>query len=105
VIRVELGEEVKSRNKASKWRWMCAELGLSGLSREPLLDACRAIKRMGGQTEHQQIGLYRPGRDGPDLFCSVEVGAELTVKENEKVGPVLVKWAPHEFAQTGQFRK
>ena len=97
MIRVELGEEVNSRNKASKWRWMCAELDLSGLSREPLLDACRAIKRMGGQTERQQIGLYRTGRDGPDLFCSVEVGAGLTVMENEKIGPVLVKWRPRDF--------
>jgi hypothetical protein len=92
-----LGEEVRSVNKASKWRWTCAELGLSGLSREPLLDACRAVKRMGDQNQHRQIGLYRPGRDWSDLFCSVEVGTGLTVKENEKIGPVLVKWAPRDF--------
>jgi hypothetical protein len=92
IIRVEMGAEVRSKSKASKWHWTCPELGLSGLNRSPLLDACRAIKRMGGLSPRQQIGLYREGRDRPDMFCALEVGAGLDVREDENVGPVLVKW-------------
>jgi hypothetical protein len=39
------------------------------------LDACRAIKRMGGLTGNRQIGLYREGRDKPDAICGLDWGA------------------------------
>jgi len=103
MIRVELGKEVRSVNKASKWRWSIASVAgesLSGLARDPLLDACRALKRMGVKP-HVSAGLYRRGRvdaEGrpvPDMTCMVGDGAMLTVKENEKKGPRLAKWAPH----------
>jgi hypothetical protein len=58
-------------------------LGLSGKSRQPLLDACRQIKRARGLTEEAQerAGLYRAGRSTPDLQCAVLVGANLSVTE------------------------
>ena len=93
MIRVDLGEEVPQLNKASKWHWTVPMLGLEGLSREPLLDACRAVKRTGGPFRTTAtIGLYRPGEERPVLFCSVGVGAATTVLENEKKGPRFVKW-------------
>jgi hypothetical protein len=40
-------------------------LALEGYSRQPLLDACREIQRVGGAADDQQIGLFRPGRETP----------------------------------------
>jgi hypothetical protein len=51
-----------------------------GYSRQPLLDACRQIKRVLGPTS-AYAGLFREGRDTPDISCAVEAGAMLTVKE------------------------
>jgi hypothetical protein len=90
MLRIELGEEVKRRGR---WAWSCAELGLSGVSHQPLLDACRAIKRMGGAPT-QLAGLFRKGRSEADLSCVVGAGAGLTVREDQKIGPVFVKWRP-----------
>ena len=106
MIRVELGEEVRSQNKASKWRWSIADVGgrpLVGLSREPLLDACRVLGRM-GVNPRASAGLYRgrldpEGRPVPDLTCTVGAGAKLTVVENEKIGPVFRKWEPRPMVQ------
>jgi hypothetical protein len=86
MIRIELGEEVE---RHGRWRWTCAQFALEGVSRQPLLDACRAIERMGAATGSSLAGLYRPGRDCADLICSVAHGAGLTVDEN---GPRFKKW-------------
>jgi hypothetical protein len=83
VIRVELGEEIERRGI---WAWRIPALSLEGRSRQPLLDACRQIKRMGGATV-ERAGLFRKGRPEPDITVSVEAGAALTVVENEKAGP------------------
>ena len=98
MIKVILGEEVRSQNKASKWRWRIEGAGLEGLARDPLLDACRAIMRSDSATARQQIGIYRHGKDKADMFCTVAAGAKLTVREDEKAGPVFVKWIPHPMA-------
>jgi hypothetical protein len=66
-------------------------LGVQGRSRQPLLDACRAIKSLGGATVPRQIGLYRPGRDRPDATCSVDWGAAHAVDE---AGPKFMRWKP-----------
>lgn len=89
MIRVELDEEIKRRGV---WLYRLSQYGLEGRSRQPLLDACRKVCRMDGVTVGQQIGMYRQGKDEPDLFCSVGVGAGLTVDE---AGPYFVKWKPH----------
>jgi hypothetical protein len=94
MIRVDLGKEVLQRNKASKWHWRIAGTSLEGVSREPLFDACRMIKRTGCQDSSTAIGLFRLGREIADLSCSVDVGSRLTVVENEKYGPRFAKWRP-----------
>jgi hypothetical protein len=66
--------------------------GVQGRSRQPLLDACRAIKRMGGLTGDRQIGLYREGRDKPDAICGLDWGAAHTVLETRTTGPRFAKW-------------
>ncbi|MET0705359.1 MAG: hypothetical protein ABWY82_00730 [Tardiphaga sp.] len=94
MIRVELGEEIRQRHKASKWRWRVQERGLEGFSREPLLDACRELKRT-GELLAKPVGLFREGRSVPDLTCTVEAGAGVTVREHAKAGPYFIKHAPH----------
>jgi hypothetical protein len=94
MIRVELGEEVKRRGK---WRYVIKPLWNDGssstecVSSQPLLDACRLLKSTGA-APRQLVGLFRAGRDKPDLTCTVEVGAGLYVREDD--GPRFVKWIP-----------
>jgi hypothetical protein len=64
--------------------------GVQGRSRQPLLDACRQVKRMGADPA-DRIGLFRSGRERPDLVGSVGWGAEHTVDE---VHTHFVKWRP-----------
>lgn len=72
-IRVERGAEV--RPGVFAWR-----VPVLGLSRQPLLDACREIKSiLGGTGSH--AALFRPGRTHWDARCSVEWGAAHAVKE------------------------
>ncbi len=78
MIRVELGEEIERRGK---WRWACPEYDVEGISRQPLLDACREIKRMGGDPV-SAAGLFRKGSRIADLTCSVGWGADHTVRED-----------------------
>jgi hypothetical protein len=87
VIRVELGEEVKRRGR---FRWICPRYALRGVSRQPLLDACREIKRMGGDTA-ELVGLFREARSMPDATCSVGWGADHTVEETTSR---FAKWRP-----------
>ena len=67
MIKVEIVEEIK---KAGSVPLSCCGIPIEGQSRQPLLDACREIKRILGPTE-QRAGLIREGRrptpddDGP----------------------------------------
>jgi hypothetical protein len=88
-IRVDLGKEV--RPGIFEYR-VAAYPEISGSSRQPLLDACRQIKRMGGPLAHR-VGLFREGRTTCDLSCSVEIGAGLTVSE-DPTGICFRKWTP-----------
>ena len=88
MIRVELGEEV---NRHGRWRWTCPRYALRGVSRQPLLDACREIKSMGGDTA-LLVGLFREARSTPDMTCSVGCGASHSVREDVTR---FAKWAPH----------
>ena len=87
MIRVELGEEVKRRGR---FRWTCPQYALSGISRQPLLDACREIQRMGADTA-ALVGLFREARSVPDATCSVGWGAAHTVDE---ATTRFAKWKP-----------
>ena len=81
MIRVELGEEIERRGI---WAWRVAALALEGRSRQPLLDACRAIQRMGGVCGAEQVAKYREGRDEPCMICRLDVGAAMTVSEPDR---------------------
>ncbi|MGF6427346.1 hypothetical protein [Bradyrhizobium elkanii] len=81
IIRVELLEEIERRGI---FRYSVPVYGVEGRSRWPLLDACREIKRMGGDTACA-AGLFRVGRSRPDLtVSSIETGALLTVAEPDR---------------------
>jgi hypothetical protein len=56
-----------------------------GFSRQPLLDGCRQLKSLYGVTG-RRVGLFREGRETPDISCSVEAGAATTVKEPSNGG-------------------
>jgi hypothetical protein len=45
-----------------------------------LLDACRQLKSIYGVTA-KRVGIFREGRDTPDISCSIEVGASTTVSD------------------------
>ena len=77
MFKVELIEEIKKRGV---FRYRVAGLPIEGQSRQPLLDACREIKRILGPTE-QRAGLFREGRSSPDISWSVEWGAAHSVGE------------------------
>ena len=77
MFRVELGEEI---NRRGVWSYTVPCLGVEGRSHQPLLDACRQIQRTLGPCG-RRAGLFREGRSTPDLSCSVDQGALLTVKE------------------------
>jgi len=85
MIRVELIEKVRRRGK---WRWIAIGTPLSGVSREPLLDACRKLAAVDIPTV-TMVGLFRVGMSEPSLTCVVGVGAQLTVNED---GPRFQKW-------------
>ena len=92
-IRIELGKEVSP----GIWEYAAPSLRLCGRSRQPLLDACRQIKSMGGDTA-ANAGLFREGKDNPDLFCGVEWGAGRTVSEPDKGTIRFEKYRPFKLA-------
>jgi hypothetical protein len=92
-IRVERGAEVSP----GIFAWRVPVLGLSGRSSQPLLDACRQIKRTLGVTG-ERAALFREGRSQWDMCCSVEWGAAHTVKEPSKGHIHFAKYRPFQGA-------
>ena len=79
VIRIERHEEVRP----GIWRYTVPGFGIEGRSRQPLLDACRQIRAILGDTS-QRAGLFREGGTEADISCSVNKGALLTVEDGPK---------------------
>lgn len=92
MIKVERDER-SVNGRGRKWHWRVQEYGLKGTSREPLLDACRELLKI-GVPRGAEVGTYRPGRTEWDLRTTVGYGASRTVSENETQGPRFVKYAP-----------
>jgi hypothetical protein len=90
MIRIERGREVSP----GIWEYSIPTLALSGRSRQPLLDACRAIQAILGDPCREQAAIYREGRDQPDMACPVDVGAKYRVAEDNKNGPRFRKYEP-----------
>jgi hypothetical protein len=57
---------------------------VDGCSREPLLDACRKLKRM-GVSSGNEIGLFYPDRSDWVLRTTIGYGASQTVDERKQV--------------------
>jgi hypothetical protein len=93
MIRIERGKEVKP----GIWEYSIPSFDLRGRSRQPLLDACRQIKRALGPTKaaEKHVGVYREGKEHPDISCALLDGAGLTVSEPAKGRIKFVKF--HEF--------
>ena len=97
MIRIERGREVSR----GIWEYAVPSLRLCGRSRQPLLDACRQIKAMGGDTS-VVAGVFREGRDTPDISCVVERGAGLTVSETDRDRIKLRKFQAFNWAQAAE---
>jgi hypothetical protein len=103
MIEVERDEKpVKGR-----WYWRVRDgwgargrAKICGYSRQPLLDACRALKRMGVEPS-EGIRVFRKGRSDFDLQTTVGFGSSQTVLETSKVGPRFVKFRPFEGIDDG----
>jgi hypothetical protein len=71
-----------------------AEAPIKGVSREPLLDACRILKSMGVDPA-LYCGLFRPGHEEWDLRCKIWVGAALVVTDRPSNRLRLEKYEPY----------
>jgi hypothetical protein len=84
--------EIEREERAINGRWGWHVVGrpeYRGRSREPLLDACRALKSLGEPVD-QLVGLFQPGRTDWDLRATIGYGASKTVIESD-YGPRLRK--------------
>jgi hypothetical protein len=76
VIRVE--RETKGKNGKFRYRVVDRVIrGVEGFSRQPLLDACRALKRIGVATD-LDVGLFREGSTVWGLKTTAGYGAGKT---------------------------
>lgn len=66
---------------------------IKGLSQEPLLDACRQLKRM-GLMDSTVVGLFSEGSDTWRMRTTVGYGAAHTVQETPN-GPKFKPYRPH----------
>jgi hypothetical protein len=97
MIRIELGAEVDgpgehAGHRHGIWHYHCVRYPeVCGYSRQPLLDSCRQLKSLYGLTA-ELAGLFREGRDTPDLSCAVEIGAATTAPERSNGGIKFEKY-------------
>lgn len=89
MIRIDRGLEVRP----GVWAYCIPSLDLEGVSRQPLLDACRQICAILGDTWETAV-IFREGRSEPDMTCDVAKAAMLTVKDGGTNSPHFAKWSP-----------
>lgn len=75
---------VVKHSYADKFDYRCVWDGpeISGKSRQPLLDACRALKRAGADTT-QKCGLFHEGSEVASMTVDLGYGATLTVEDGD----------------------
>lgn len=67
---------------------------IRGISREPLLDACRKLKSL-GENPLSYAGLFRPERQDWDVRTTIREGAATTVFDPPTGGgPRFVRYKP-----------
>jgi hypothetical protein len=92
MYRVEIG--LPNANGFYEWKTSAGIASLRGRSREPLLDACRAVREAGADLS-AEIRLFRKGCAEWDLKCQIGWGAAHTVDERRRC---FVKWRSSNFA-------
>jgi hypothetical protein len=88
MIRIERGQEVKP----GIWEYTVPAMPIAGHSSQPLLDACRQIQAILGDPCREHAGIWREGKDQPDMTCAVDVGARYRVAEDTKSRPRFRKF-------------
>jgi hypothetical protein len=84
MIQVIRGSEVTGRlDQDARWHYSVPGWPVSGLSRQPLSDACRQLLACGADP-HALVGRFREGHAKPDLTSTVGVAAGLTVTDPDK---------------------
>jgi hypothetical protein len=84
MIRVVRGREVTgNKDQPARFEYSVPGHAVSGLSRQPLSDACRQLLAQGVDPS-TAVGRFREGRDQPDLTSTVGVAARLTVEDPNK---------------------
>lgn len=97
IIEIEREERpARYTQLGPKFRWhVRGRPETGGISRQPLLDACRALQSL-GELPATQISMFRPGRSEWDMRTTIGYGAGLTVVEETRDGcPRFGKWTPH----------
>jgi hypothetical protein len=89
MIRVQITGEPKGHGK---FTWTAEDQRLGGLSRQPLLDACRALAAI-GLADHETVGIYRGDRF--EMSCQLGWGRRRVVEETVRDGPYVRAWRPH----------
>jgi hypothetical protein len=104
MIRIELGREVGP----GIFEYSIPSLALCGRSRQPLLDACRQIKRALDPTKlaGRRAGVFRDGKAEPAISCLVLDGADLTVSEPSRGNIKFVKFQEFDSSvfRTGEWK-
>jgi hypothetical protein len=84
MIRVIRGREVTGRlDQDARWHYSVPGWPVSGLSRQPLSEACRQLLACGADP-HAPVGRFREGHAVPDLTSTVGAAASLTVTDPDK---------------------
>jgi hypothetical protein len=84
MILVMRGAEVTGGPESpSRFHYHVPGYGLSGLSRQPLSDACRQLIECGVEPL-TTVGRFREGRAHPDLVSTAGAAAALTVSDPDR---------------------
>jgi hypothetical protein len=81
MIRIERGKEISPEC----FSYSLVGLEISGKSRQPLLEVCRQLLTK-NIPPTERVGIFREGKNEPDLACTVGAGAKLVVVERNKGG-------------------
>ena len=96
MITVIRGREIKPA--VFEYQGTVSGRDFKGISRQPLLDACRQVKSILGEADTPgiRVGVEREGRPGIYISCNLEWGAAHTIVESYSDGMRVLKY--HKFS-------
>jgi hypothetical protein len=110
MIRIDRHEEIDGTDNSRPnrnhgvWEYSCPQYPRArGYSRQPLLDACRQLTTLYRITG-QAVGVFHAGAEVANIFCSVDRGAALTVRESGLGAPRFVEYTPAPRADLSRIR-